>query len=220
MATLLKRVMHETWKPVAVAGCVVLFQTLAFWNVIPKEDVLLERIKSWFDLHGLGAIAAIAFLENVVAFNIYFPGSIVILAGMGMTQGNPRQAFLTFLAITIPSQLAHVLNFAIGKFRSGDRAAANVTFVELILAFWHPQTASIASLRCGDAGWPARQFFWRLPVAAFSWHTFWAVAMYFAGAAGGSLRWLVWLFYGYLLLWVIQGLSRATRDSRCTNGTN
>lgn len=210
-SSLAKRIIRETWKPTVVAGCGLGLHLLGIVGAIPREDALLVGLTSWFETYGIWAIVPVALLENIAPINIYFPGSIVILAGMAITKGNPWLAFATFIAITVPSQIGQIINYRVGKLKATQDGCSPISLLEFILAFWHPQTASIASLRCGNAGWSTKVYLCRLVVVATCWHVFWAIIMYNAGGTAKSLVWLVWLFYGYLAVWIIQGFRAALK---------
>lgn len=222
MTRLPTRILRETWKPLVILVCVLALQILALFELIPGEEALLEGLRTFFRSYGLLAVGVVSFFENLVVFNVYFPGSIVILVGMGMTHGNPSWALLTFVAITIPAQLSQILNYGIGRIRpaKGTKGSGSVSVWELILAFWHPEMAAIASLRCGHAGWHFLRFLFWLPIAALIWHTFWALVMYHVGGTDASLRWLSWLFYAYLAFWFLLGLREAFKNDGRNQGSS
>ena len=111
----------ETVRPqLFVIVIVVTAGLFSCFGLVPKPEMLAAKLKTLFEQYGILLVAPISFAENLVGMNIYFPGSIVILTSMTLASGDPSRAVSTFLAIIIPSFLAHQLNFALGV-RSGAK---------------------------------------------------------------------------------------------------
>jgi len=205
-----KLIVVKIWKQLLILTLLLTLDLFASLGIIPRQSELLIMLTQFFRTWGLPAIAVCSFLENVAVFNVYFPGSIVILTGMALTAGEPWLAVATFFAIACPSLLAHALNFWAGHLRARSDPI-QIHQVEFFLAFWHPQTAALATFKAGDAGWPVGRFVRYLLVSALSWYLFWALIMYHFGMAAGSTGWLLVLFYLYLIAWIIQDLLKIVR---------
>jgi membrane protein DedA with SNARE-associated domain len=95
-------------------------------GLIPSPIDIAAYISDAFDRFGLPAIAMCSFLENIVGFNVYFPGSIVILSGMAWTAGNPLLALKVYLAIVAPAMLAQHVNYLAGR-ATADTARARAS---------------------------------------------------------------------------------------------
>jgi membrane protein DedA with SNARE-associated domain len=173
-------------------------------QLIPPVSDMMELVTDAFEEHGVVAVGICVVLENLVVFNLYFPGSLVILAGMASTAWQPSRAALFFGVITIFSQLTQSLNFGVGKYSKskGGSAAVDVGWWEFGLAFMHPQTASLASFRSGNSDTKFQSFILKLFVCSGAWHSFWAITMYNFGTFGKKeSNFFLILFFLYLVLW-------------------
>jgi len=196
-------------------------------GIIPDQNALATKVRTVFQEGGLPAVGALSLAENLVGVNIYLPGSVVILLAMSMTAGNLKLAFLTFLWIVIPSMLAHAINYNLGILGRGkimkvsDNLAGELslprgepTILEFALAFGHPHTAAIVSVRAGASGMPVKRFVWRFIPVSLGWSTFWAALMYNVGGVlqGAAGNWVP-LIYAYLILWTAWDLWQWRRSS-------
>ena len=187
----------------ALVACVFLSAHL---RLIPEPQKLAVLLEGVFDKHGLPVIIICAFFENIGGFNIYFPGSIVILTGMALTAGKPALAFLTFVCISVSSVIAHIANYfgakVLHKKRVLDTDSRGFpSFWEFLVSFWHPHFAAVVCLKSGSVGMPFTKFLRSMLPSALAWYMLWAILMYFVGYAAKSSRGLIALFLLYLVVW-------------------
>lgn len=179
----------------------------SFIGIIPTIYELLDYLKVLFQKYGVVAVMICAFFENIAGFNLYFPGSIVILTSMALSAGNPKMAFSLFVIISVFSILAHLANYLVFRLldKKNDKKENCPKLSEYFLSFWHPHFAVVVSIKSGARGVPFIIFFKRMVVAAISWYIFWAVVMYSYGTLTVSKNafGLIWLFLLYLIIWTI-----------------
>jgi membrane protein DedA with SNARE-associated domain len=210
---------------------------LGFWaalvlasqlGYIPSSTDLLELLRSLFLKYGFVVLALCSLLENVVGFNVYFPGSVVILTGMALTAGQPLRAAEAWLVILVFAALSHNLNFFAGRklgnrsglvpesvsHRLGNEAKLTTLFLG---TFWHPHFAAVTSLACGARGVPYRTFLFNLVIGMGLWYAFWGLVMYSLGRALPERLNLLPVFLGYILCWIAWDVIRFYRSRPMTD---
>lgn len=186
------------------------FQILHYYGLLPSVSGLAIELRLFFDRNGLPVIGIVSFLENIVGFNTYFPGSVVILTAMSLTAGNSLKALVTFLIIYVPATIAYHANYFIGRFNS---AANNDRRVELtkhrkgnwiwfFTTFWHPQFASLTSFMAGSTGMSYRMFMKHMLISSLVWNSFWGLTMYHVGLSLTKGLDFTPLIFSYILLWL------------------
>ena len=210
----------ETVRPqLFVIVIVVTAGLFSCFGLVPKPEMLAAKLKTLFEQYGILLVAPISFAENLVGMNIYFPGSIVILTSMTLASGDPSRAVSTFLAIIIPSFLAHQLNFALGV-RSGAKghspafdsdaiATSNRSGIRLatyLFTLWHPHFTALTAFRAGSLQMPYVLFISRFTPVFLCWNLFWASLMYSIGPIAEREGNLMPFFYFYLAVWLGWGV--------------
>ena len=225
----IRSAIREVRLQVVLLIIVAVLHVLSARGAIPSQESLVAILKRFFENSGLPAVGLLSFTENIIGLNIYFPGSIVILVAMSLTAGNPALALLTFAAIVVPSAFAHFINYALGKLARREETQLSEKlprgeprlphgqpgFLEFFLAFAHPHTAAIVSIRAGATRMSFRRFLGRFIVASAVWNTAWAIFMYNLGGfmQGAVGNWII-LIYIYLLGWMVWDLWNCRRDLR------
>ena len=186
--------------------------SLSFLGVFEERQLLI------FLEHSIGAqvtlVAPFSFLENIAGFNIYFPGSVVILVAMGLTHGDPWKGLGTFFLIVVPSTLAHILNYCVGRFvKRRENGSARGSSLGFALAGWHPHLMGLVSVGAGADGWDFGTFLRRFLPWHFAWNTFWGVVMYTAGGSVIREAGLSWFFVLYLVIWTGWGIRKECAGS-------
>ena len=180
-------------------------------GIMPPVGELIRILSTLLTTYGLPLVALTSFLENFAGVGTYFPGSVVLLAAMFATAGEPARAFLTYLCVLIPAVLANILSHQIGAHSSVGAAGAATPSRSLILwyatTYWHPQLAGLTAVASGAAGVSLEQHVRHFLPISLVWSIVWAVLLYKAGERlGGQVPpELGALFYGYLGLWLLWG---------------
>jgi membrane protein DedA with SNARE-associated domain len=190
-----------------IIGFVIVFKFAVYIGLIPDEAYFLNVISSLFIEYGIIAVIIASFIENIIGVGTYFPGSIVILTSMALTGGNIHLAVLTFLAIVLPSTIAHIMNYLIGrKISKYTEIKGKKLFWFLFTTLWHPHFAAVSTFTLGSQKLNFRKFlYYFIPIHLF-WNIFWGVMMFKLGETGREDFSIFNLFYGYLVCWIIYDL--------------
>ena len=188
---------------------------------IPSVHELSDMLGRFFEKGGLPVIGMASFAENTIGLNVYFPGAIVILVAMALTAGDLPRALMTFLVILIPSMLAHLMNYGLGRWLGGrvnveghtsggdpSRFAKGRMWGLFLASYWHPHLAAVTSYAAGTEGVGVGAFLRVFVVASLLWNSFWGIVMYNFGEVAGATRNLIPLFYVYVVGWLLLGIWR------------
>lgn len=201
-----------------ILSLVLLFKVLVYFSILPAESYYIQLINEFFSKYGLLAVFGSSFLENIIGFGSYFPGSVVILTSMALTNGKIHLAFLTFLCIVIPSLISHIINFYIGrKVSNYEKNKIPNLRIYLFTTLWHPHFAAITAFTLGSMKLSFKKFFFLFfPIHLF-WNLFWGITMYYAGSISQENLPFLTLFYFYLLIWSIWDIYKFIRQKKRTN---
>lgn len=204
--------------PLCILVVVILLAAGSATGWLPSGERALVAVEQLLQQYGLPVVALLSFIENLAGFSVYFPGSIVILATMAATAGNPTLAVQTFLAIYGGAMLSYGINYSWGRWWSMPTKGNEEPEIEAQIPSWlrkgsvilrafsfaHPHFAAMTCLQLGlERASPLR---WLAYVGIWGgvWNLFWGLLMYHYGAiirSGGSERgWLI-LIVIYLLIW-------------------
>lgn len=192
-------------------------QILSGYGVIAPPSSLFDSLSEHLGSGDLVFIATLSFLEGIVIFNAYFPGSAVILFAMASTAGDLNRATLTFAAIVGGSGLAHQIDYWTGRLLTKlnqSKKRGVPTLLEGFASYWNPHWGSLYSLRSGSHGVPYNRFFLRFILAFGLWNIFWGVLMYELGHVPMSGSEFLLLFYLYLAWWIIQELRSLHNEAK------
>ena len=197
-------------------------------GVIPESSRVTDLLRQALDHpYGLAIIGAISFIENIVAVNVYFPGSITLIAAGAATAGDPYRAVQVFICIVVSAAVMHQINFAIGRLLSGQPVKAGhsglrdirddrpvVGWLLFLATFWHPHLTAVTCVRAGQIGMPYRCFGGMFLAVFLPWELFWGIMIYQVGIFAGSSRNVVPLVYGYIVLWLIWDVVKMAKRPR------
>ena len=149
--------------PLLLLIVMLILEVLSRANILPASDQWSLMIKSAVVKYGLLIIGPLAFLENLASFNVYFPGSIVILTTMALSAGDPGRAVRIFCIYYVCAISAYHVDYSIGlalRAKIGsvagtslfDRTAHLPLWIRFAVFFVHPQLASILSVQIGSEG--------------------------------------------------------------------
>jgi len=179
-------------------------------GLIPNGADFLQSIFQYLSSQGVVVVFLLSFIENLIFFGPYLPGSIAILGIMSSTHGDLLSAVSVWFAITIPAVIAQLCNFQIGR-RLPDlpvveQSGADNRKINFIFAYWHPYIGSIASIKSGQSRANILEFFYPMFKALLIWNLVWGVTMY---NIGGSIKFsdgdsrfyillaILWLLYEF-----------------------
>lgn len=215
-------VLRPALPQLALLGGILTLALLSKQGILPSTSSLMQSIKGLFEKHGLPLVAICSFLENIVGFNAYFPGSVAILAGMALTAGDPTRALLTYFAIVLPAGSANVLSYLSGRYLArkeeyspdSDRTNiehANQSWMLFLATYWHPHLAATTSFAVGIKGMLFKSYLIKFTIASLVWSAFWGLAVYHFGVFINEGRDLTILVYSYLIIWAAWDVFNAFR---------
>lgn len=196
--------------PLSIIIIYIFIYFMFYLNLLPPITKIELFILEYYKDYGLYAVGLLSFIENLPAINSYFPGSIAILTAMSITNGNPILGFYTYLTIYLFAYIAYIISFFIGRYfittKSKTIEKEKTIFILFFFSFWHPHSASLASMTAGSEGLSLKFFFIYMTIVSFFWNSFWAILMYNIDISlletNGdliniliSLYLFIWLFY-------------------------
>jgi membrane protein DedA with SNARE-associated domain len=171
--------------PLAALGLAALFLICSETGILPPQDVLLEKLRALLVSGSAAWLFAISAIESTVAFNVYFPGALVILAAMAATANDPGLTLLAFACITSGQLVGYAADYCIGYFFERTLVAPNRSlhfesryvkidwpippWLLIFATFFHPHSAALTSYNLGTQAFSK----WRFAVTAFSAVMFW-----------------------------------------------
>lgn len=191
--------------PLIILGIVVGVNILGALGIIPTANQLALVLEEWFRAKGMVAVGGCAFVENLVGVNAYFPGSVVILIGMGATNGDPPRAAVTFVIIVCCSLLGQLASYVLGRLLHSSPQVVEARILPIwtfASTFWHPHFAAATSVTAGAGGMRLRAYLSRMVPVACLWYAFWGTLMYWMGGVGEAGNWLSLVFIVYLMAWI------------------
>lgn len=223
--TLFRKILAKTKLQVSLLVVIVLFQSLSHAGLLPAESELVGFLQSWLRNWGLPFILLVSLGENLVGFNVYFPGSVVILLSMSLAAGDIGRACLTWLCIFLGGGSGQVIDFLLGRRlrkKRGDKDNALLQqdtrglphWREFLLTYWHPHFGAVTSLRSGYSDMPFRRFLiYSFPSLAI-WYGFWGIMAYSTGVGVESgIPWTS-IFFVYLGVWFGFDVIKVIRTDR------
>lgn len=139
------------------------------------------------------------------------------------TAGDPLRTLFVFIAIVLPSFLAHQINYLIGSglgpeqtehlLRSARTApsSSKQRWSSFALTLWHPHFAALTCLAAGALGMRYGRFLSYFAPMFLAWNCIWGVMYNLGFAIAGEGR-LAPLFLIYLLSWLASVTTVHTRD--------
>jgi membrane protein DedA with SNARE-associated domain len=223
-----KNIWNTIKLPVLLLGIVLTLSL--FWKILdlPPEDQLIEIARKYFDKYGLIVLLISAIIEGVLLVGWYYPGSLVIFLGVIFAGKNVSLAIETVLIITLGLYLAYLINYILGKYgwyrlllafglsKPLEKAQLRITkygFSGILLSYWHPNLAAIASTAAGTLQFSWRKFLIYSLISVSIWNIFWGTLVYFLGEASLGIVGLKFVLIA-IVGWIIVNLikQKATKD--------
>jgi membrane protein DedA with SNARE-associated domain len=199
---------------IVLFAIVVGLSVLSHFGIVPPPNQLNNWLIQSFKTYGISVIALCSFLENLVGVNAYFPGAFTILTGMALTSGDPSKAFLTYLAIYLPSFLANLLSYRAGllnekRHREKAFTCQKSTILWFFLTYWHPHLAALTAFSAGAKHVVSFERFLKLSATvSLFWSVFWGLIIYHLGLPDQFAQNFFQIFLGYLAVWTLFDIFR------------
>lgn len=87
------------------------------WNInlIPSPTEIVHFLENLYLNYGLFGLAIATFLEGIVYFGLYFPGSFIIALAVFLSDGSFTSLILISLVVAITLTLNSLINYFIGR---------------------------------------------------------------------------------------------------------
>lgn len=196
----------------------IAFTLVLFWNVfkLPKEEALIEIIKSYFDRYGLVTVYIAAIIEGALFVGWYLPGSMVIFLGIILANGDVKKSCLSVIFTILGLITAYIINYCVGKY--GWSKLFKILKVEsaienakikykdndmkaIYLSYWQPNLAGLVSTAAGTLHAKFLRFFIHSCIATILWCSFWGVITFTFGKA--ILNYMGTTFMVVLVCWIL-----------------
>ncbi|EBA12664.1 DedA family protein [Roseobacter sp. CCS2] len=206
--------------PLALLTILLSLDALTFLGLLPSKTILFASLSEWLAGSGLAFVLLVSFIENIPILNVYFPGSITILAAMAGTSGDPLKVFAVWGVVSLGAVAGQFLLFAVGmRFIKRSQAlnqphqrVEKMNYKGPILlgltSFWHPHLASMACLAMIEANVKFKRFATISIVWTCTWNIFWTFFVLLFGNifSEGFLGFL--LVYLFLVIWIVFLLTK------------
>ncbi len=200
-----KALIVHMWPPMIVIAMASAFAIGTKLGFLPSSIELGEKLLGLFRQYGLPLVIVCAFIENLVGFNGYFPGSIAIITAMAQTSGDVYAAVTTYFAIYLSSVAGNLLSYYFGwlQRKPNQLGEENTLFWKVLLSYWHPQLASLTAYSAGVSGTHVRHLLQAAVPISLAWSLLFAVALYQLGLPKNTTGALLPVFAVYLAIWCV-----------------
>lgn len=191
--------------PSVILLSILAISALSSYDVIPKQEKILEIVLKFIESGGYAAIFLISLIENTAILNVYFPGAIAILAAMALTQNNPPLAMQVWTAITLGACAGQMLSFWLGRKnrKKSDIFYKNLLIYFCFISYVHPYLGSISSYNLGRSNIKFHLFSTFISIYIILWNIFWGLLVYNFGNFLGNGEFVIWFIFCISSFWII-----------------
>ncbi len=196
----------------------IAFTLVLVWNLFkfPKEQVMIEIIKSYFDKYGLVTVYVAAIIEGALFVGWYLPGSMVIFLGIILADGDVKKSFFSVVFTILGLITAYIINYFVGKY--GWSKLFKILKVEIAienakikyrdndmkaiyLSYWQPNLAGLVSTAAGTLHAKFSRFCVHSCIATILWCSFWGIITFAFGKV--MLNYMGATFMIVLACWIL-----------------
>ncbi len=90
---------------------------LAFWKlgVLPSPEGILTFLENLYKSYGLPGMFIASFLEGIVYFGLYFPGSFVVALAVILSDGTMGDLLAISVTVAVALTITSLINYALGR---------------------------------------------------------------------------------------------------------
>ncbi len=194
----------------------------AIWILLdlPPEETIRRTAKNFLDRYGVVTVLVSAFLEGLLLIGWYFPGTLVIIAALVLTEGDLLRLAQVGAAAAAGLFAAYLVNFLVGRYgwyrlflafglreplENAQRRLTRHGPSAIFMTYWQPNLSSVVSTAAGILQFSFGRFVaYSLPATAL-WTAFWSGLIYFLGSAALSLAGFRFIFLA-LVIWIVLRL--------------
>ncbi len=176
---------------------VLVLALMGIWKLLdlPPESEMIEIVSVWIGQYGLLIIFTGAFLESLLFIGLYFPGSLIIFLGVGLSSDG-YEATLSVIGVSLGMLCGYTINYLVGwhgwhklflklGMKEGlERAQYKMQQSDIryiFYTFWNPGLAAFTATAAGLLQYPIKRFFNFSTAAIIVWNAFWGVLVYSLG---------------------------------------
>jgi membrane-associated protein len=181
-------------------GLLVVFAVyLGLYNLLglPQPKEILMYAQSSYSEHAYLMVFLGALGEGLLMFNLYFPGSVMIVFGVTLSKGNPLKALVLVTLVVTAFLIDAVINYALGRYGwyhflvkigmkpSLERAKLRVErkgWVTIFSTYIHPNVGALTATSCGILQLPFRTFVLYSLLSLIFWNALWGLIVYYFGS--------------------------------------
>ncbi len=198
---------------------------------LPTPKEILSLAKDSYSEHGYLIVFLGAIGEGLLMFNLYFPGSVMIVFGVTFSKGDPIRATILVMLTIIAFFITTVINYGLGKYgwyqvlvRLGLKQSLEKTrqrvekrgLITLFITYVHPNLGVLTATSCGILKIPFMNFAFASVVALVLWNSLWGIIVYNFGST--VLRFATFsVFITLLVAWTIIAIIRALISNKRRN---
>ncbi len=213
----------QTAKYPITISVVLLGFTLVYWLLgLPTSDELAKIVANLLEQYGYTIVFAAALVETIPFFDVYFPGSTIVVLAVTLSQQGRLNVFVVLAIAGLTFIFGYLCDYALGRYgvhrmfvKYGFGPSLENTRIKLEkhgtawlwIAYVHPILGSVAALSAGTLKIKFGRFLLHSLGATIFWVSFWGLVVYFGKQwiihFILDLRWavvaiLVWLLFKLL----------------------
>ena len=85
------------------------------FGYIPSSSNILLFLENLYTSYGLTGLFIASFLEGIVYFGLYFPGSFIVALAIILSDGTFKSLFLISLVVAIALTITSLINYSLGR---------------------------------------------------------------------------------------------------------
>src|SRR3989338_8084453 len=85
------------------------------FGYIPSPSNILIFLESLYNSYGLSGLFIASFLEGIVYFGLYFPGSFIVALAVILSDGSFISLFLISLIVAFALSVTAIINYTLGN---------------------------------------------------------------------------------------------------------
>ena len=163
---------------------------------MPPQNEIIEIAKEYFNTYGIWIVLISAFIEGTLLLGLYYPGSIVIVLGVILSNGDIKMVFLVVLVASLGIFTAYIVDYFLGKYgwykllvkfglkdqiESAKNKLEKYELRVIFLSYWHPNFAAVISTAAGILKLSFRRFVIHSALILLAWNVLWGSIAYFFG---------------------------------------
>ena len=208
------------WFPISV---IIFFSIITIgdmFGVIPGIKDMIAFLQSLYDQFGLFGLFISSLLEGVAYFGLYFPGSVVVLLAVALSDGT-LGAFISIsatvaCALTISSLISYRLG-SIQFIQKRLKVSSNYDKDSLfwfVFNHWHPNGLGLLYFKRGFNGEKLIPYIFATPVIIFIYGIFFSYGIYsLKDYAGSDETWIIFIILGLWFLVELYFKNKPQKDS-------